>query len=1729
VAKKKSSIGSVGDFSYLTSNLAQDPSPVGQDERDAVAKVEEHKAAVAARKPVRGLHGGAAAFAKKPKGEPVFASALDALDHIAGGYVGGLIEPPTSGEAVKRRLLSMSPAAFLASKVLPDIEPPKKGTMTGGGARGGGAPVTTGLKQKPIPFKEIVESPLVGGPTIAAAPFVAKGIRAVGDVVGKAPIGAEVLSFSPLGGAITIGVSKLAEEYPDSAVGKLIVDKKSGKAPTIADQQEFFMDIASRPNRYVDVSARDKTIMAGISPGTAAIAQLSIDGANPPMLQSAADQNADFFLSPVLDTNLKKRASKLKWDVSRWDALTPGEKMYQAYNENSYLTTTLRNVVMAVGATASAPAGVKALVEGIANAPKDDGAALKLIAEGMVQPYQQAADVTRRDGLSAGLLTAFRDNPVDFALATMSAARGAGRLVGATSRTGIVGKVGGRAPGVVGRAARGAEEFAAVNRPVLARRTGVESVSEVPLVPPAVKPVRAGESVIDALRRREEEAARIAVEAESARAAGLVNAEGVPIRVVRQDVAPPAIIGYTGPNIASPIGLAASKWIAERSSWWLDRLERRAGRAYTRREANVAQGIGVQIENTLSRALGRFPTDIERQRAAFELTWAKEILSTDAEGNPIRVTPGLIADYYRGKIDELEANPRFVASPTKKQQAQVALWRSAESDWRAIDGVKLDAKVVDDLRAAAAPLKDESDKLIAAALGESLTEAKRGNYIRMLVIDPGFKAAARELKAEKNVLPRELDALQRRIRSNTRRLAEKSKTTGYGSKSAPKSRARYAELRREIVDDLRSAERVALQLGDRELADQYRSVRERVVLARVASRDEAARIASEIEGVESLRVPVGALPVEAQAPYTAALAASRALPGAEVRAVEALGGVATTRGKGFARTPSQRDIGVAENAVADARAQLASVESFPTPDAASVAGAREALRVAEERLVGLRAAAGEAATVTALRSQVESGVTEAKRILEQGRTVLSTSQVQAAIDASGDFAGVRVFKKKDYSGWYTIDRAQGEVLDEFIARVEANDQGAMLHLVQKGDILKMDRIEIVGPKKINTGPRGGIRGGRFLKSEGKFFAMGAEDTQNMWKNLMFDTTELIAADTWRRKMQQLIELTGVRVTVGQKAIDDARANAERIVATNKGITFDAAFERELELALNRSYEFRLGDFKVLNPGSPDSELPPERVFVGTAAEGIDPDSVAGLMWKEINARTIDPNAPSDYFVIPRAVYDGIQDSLRAESFSFKPSARKGFGGVLSPYNADRLTRAWRTLTLNVLPKTAFANITGSATLAMIGGAGPRAWYYAWKALRSGGEDLAIPRELQQRYFDPLTAKVSGKTRGAAIAASWVNWMRKLNSSSEDFGRLAVWYSKAYPEAMKQSTGNAFMWRAKGLNDDAKRMIDAMANDAPEWRALNQAWMQKSFDFLGDLHRGGEFASKLRIAIPFWQWYAHMLKLTFLTMPRKYPGRALMLQQLGEIGDEYQKTHGVIIPWGEDLIPLFTGESVVGGQPQWVTTAITTSNWYPFATVGSVASRTGEPNLVGYIRGAANPIAMNTFLTILSAGLILKGGSAVEYSDYNGVKAAKNEFGNEITSVRSADFLNYVANKLGMAVPLSPTIMSQASRSDTSTLWNQTDAAKKGPQIEKKRYDLLSALDDPWSGTALGFVARAMFGVQLSEVPGIGPVERARLVKMYRNDIRKAQVEQANITRILIEQNQPVPGVGGIYG
>jgi len=1570
---------------------------------------------------------------------------------------------------------------------------PGKGQMSGGGARGGGAPVTVGGVE--------------GGSIIGGINKVISGI--------SSPFNPTV--FAP---QVTPSGALYVNAAPNATLGD--VNNKS-------------IDIAKNTNNYVDATSK---IHSGYIPGSSVWISRGMDASrangDPNAIRIAMENGAvniaNAPLQPYQDLWLRKWAKDNGWDTSSWNGVPPEDKIYQATTSNNtafdYWKQVARSVARTAGETGAAPAGIEAAGVAAYNLSQGDTAETKQLISAAIAPYKHFVEIAKTQGLTAAMVQFFRDDPTQALVALNAAAKALGVAGGIAARTGVLGKA--------------VEEYAQVNARVHVPGEAVNihpTPQELPPLEPGSNLVASG---VERLRIQRENAAR----ANDFRRTGVSPAQHVDVTV-----------GYTGPNILSTIIQKEFKRrLAERNRWYRDRLLRKKGFTQTRLEGNVTQGLGIQIQSTIQNSIKRRLTRSEQDRLAWELSRPGETIGGVAN------TPGFEASFYATEIKNLQdAAASADRALTLEERQQIQHWQNSVDALSSLDKVLIGGseaihnEVLGRVRSVAKKYGDTNTQIIADALNISLKEAKRRDYLRSAVVDKKLlETKAFALKASKNTGIVQLVKVQRNVKRSAEAITKYASETGWGSYGKAASRLRFSTLRAQLVNDLILAEKLSKDAGHLGQAAKYADARRKLVTSSGGSVESKALLDSTLADLSSMQASaetVAALPQAAQEAYVAAQAATPAVEAAaaDVAAAEAAH-IANIAAAGVKKVDS-RMAGLAEQRLQLARERLASVESFPNADQAMLDKARNDVVNAESvvqqykdvqaSIVPLRSARQSLVEATKAR---DAKLAEAKRIVESQVPVLDTNEVTAAINASGDIASIRVRTKRQYD-YYTIDRARGEVLDAFIARVEAVDKGVVLHLMQRREMRRIGSpVFRRGDKKLDTSAMGGpVRSGRFKSSDGYLFASGQESFDEMWKRLLFDTSELITAKHWRDKMDQLIEATSIRYRFTPETL----AEADRmVVSVNEKFADPAsldpvafkAYEVAKQDALGeiiraQGVEYSVNDFQVVNLKAPNSKFPSSSTSVGNAPN-VNPDSISMLMWRSLNERTIDPNAPGDYFLVPRAVYTGIQDAIRQESFRLTPETNP----VL--YKLDSWTKQWRTFTLNILPRTAFNNFAGSAILAVQAGAGPRAFWFAFKALKNEEHDLGglpIPPELRQRYYEQLFTPGDISRSGAvrqgvaegslldsayAFGGWYMNSMRKLNGMSEDFGRLAVWYSKAYPEAMRSAEGARFFDRMRGLTDNANAILRDMANGDPAWAVKHQEWMKQSFDFLGDLHRGGRLASTLRIGIPFYQWYAHMLKLTFFTMPVKYPGRDLFLQMLSDIGQQYQQDHGVNVPWGWDFLPYHTGTVMVNGQPQDVTSYTSSMNWYPQNTISSLFDRQGKPSL-SWITQTFNPLLSNAALIGLSAGAVAAGSPAKDpgYSDWT--RAAKDEYGNDVN--KWPGFFAYAGNKLFSMFPLSPVIMSMSGRASTALPFPGSMAQKPQgaiPSVSNPPVDVMSLLGDGFDLRNVGlFLLKATTNISTNNMYGLGPAYAQRLQKEYAYAARLKTREDANVAKALRQSQQ----------
>jgi hypothetical protein len=254
---------------------------------------------------------------------------------------------------------------------------------------------------------------------------------------------------------------------------------------------------------------------------------------------------------------------------------------------------------------------------------------------------------------------------------------------------------------------------------------------------------------------------------------------------------------------------------------------------------------------------------------------------------------------------------------------------------------------------------------------------------------------------------------------------------------------------------------------------------------------------------------IAGLPAEARVAYGAAQAAEAAraaqadvVAGLEAQRAAALGGVAPLVGTQPLKSANTAAVRAAQTRVDKATKRVEDISARTLPSKKELAAATAELDAAEARLarlgvvqeadVALAGAKGSLASFTQTRN---ARVREVKAIIAKNKPVLDVEEVTISVDAARGVAGIRVKKEGDY-GFFKIEQARNEVLDDFIARMEGLDQQALLHVMVTPDRLRaFDGGSYVGPRVIDTSATARVRSGRLVESQGILFKSGLEQAR----------------------------------------------------------------------------------------------------------------------------------------------------------------------------------------------------------------------------------------------------------------------------------------------------------------------------------------------------------------------------------------------------------------------------------------------------------------------------------------------------------------------------------------------------------------------------------------------------------------------------------------------------------
>lgn len=423
-----------------------------------------------------------------------------------------------------------------------------------------------------------------------------------------------------------------------------------------------------------------------------------------------------------------------------------------------------------------------------------------------------------------------------------------------------------------------------------------------------------------------------------------------------------------------------------------------------------------------------------------------------------------------------------------------------------------------------------------------------------------------------------------------------------------------------------------------------------------------------------------------------------------------------------------------------------------------------------------------------------------------------------------------------------------------------------------------------------------------------------------------------------------------------------------------------------------------------------------------------------------------------YFV-PKAIYDRMLDYVTPESRN----------------RYDRFLRQYQRALISIYPSTVLGNTLGSIPLAVAGGAiHPHAFADAYRAMKNP-------------ELGPLAMRGRGAAAGLASdprnrAGQYMNFMRRQSVKGEDYSRLAAFFSKASPYIRK---------RADELNMDVEAYLKKFVKGEIDEQKLSQ-FLDHAEQFLGDTVKpNGAFGRKAAHVILFHNWVGHMMKVMLYTIPVKHPGRATLINILGQYGDQYRQTHGVWPQWMTDFVPLKHFSSMLPGAygNQNYTLAGDVTQLTPQGTAGGVLDQLSadRPILDSIANVIAPPwsAAMKTALT-----------------QYQAANASP-------TDLNVPDWRwNAVSNALGMIPGERKFFPTTGQRADSVPIVHEEPRLYMAPHgtgriqspfLQPGAMPLGGRIGDPWWARGLGTAAR-VGGVPLWTVPNEGKITKNERVK-----------------------------------
>lgn len=305
------------------------------------------------------------------------------------------------------------------------------------------------------------------------------------------------------------------------------------------------------------------------------------------------------------------------------------------------------------------------------------------------------------------------------------------------------------------------------------------------------------------------------------------------------------------------------------------------------------------------------------------------------------------------------------------------------------------------------------------------------------------------------------------------------------------------------------------------------------------------------------------------------------------------------------------------------------------------------------------------------------------------------------------------------------------------------------------------------------------------------------------------------------------------------------------------------------------------------------------------------------------------------------------------------NARREVEGQVRSFDSPTLralqktTGFWRWATLTARPAWLTNNLGGNVVQTAMEGVGPKSMVRAFRTGTGGKYEGVVPPQVNGGGFMGGTMERPEGIRSGLMAPvdRISQGIVNANTKLENWARRAVAVQESLNIAKAQLHGEP-RTIANNLHKTTQEVIDLARQRTPE---ADAQIMNRVHHALGDFMGKGNQNPALGVMSPFHRWFSFITKLT-LEMPVRTPGRALVMQRLGQFGiNEQNQENGGYTPdsWlGQVHIPNWVPE--FGGQYK------STQALWPYSTLYQLASPTDQattdPGQIGYtgMFGALNP-------------------------------------------------------------------------------------------------------------------------------------------------------------------------------